>query len=435
MLAIVVSAVLAGCRTSACAEIDAEGAGTARPRRTGVAVGPSGPVRRVPETPESEQREKEPAQDSSQDSGKRPERPDFKLSGWIPRWRKKEGVASVLEHLSLFASVSPFAYRAGNDGRVRDTLKAKRAPWPELQRRARQNAVRIIPTFVWAEPATMARSLARADWRTRHIREIVDAVVQNGFDGADIDYETKSPAFRDAFSAFVVGLSRELHKGGRLLSCTVEPRTADQPPSAWRGVRAAAWANDYAVMAKACDEIRVMAYDQWRVGHGSRWRSRSPEPQVSHADIDWVDRVVAYTRRVVPAHKLLLGIPTYGWEFSVQGRRGDWRIQRLKALSFVDFSSRQQSAGMAQMPARRHQGGELVMDITRNARRRLLLMPDAQAVGHRIRLAKRHGLGGVVLFKLDGLADPALWKVLRQHLLHKSEKAIGSTELEARGER
>ncbi len=46
----------------------------------------------------------------------------------------------------------------------------------------------------------------------------------------------------------------------------------------------------------------------------------------------------------------------------------------------------------------------------------LLVMPDARAIEERIDLARRHGLRGVVLFKMDGQEDPRMWRVLRESI-------------------
>jgi len=42
----------------------------------------------------------------------------------------------------------------------------------------------------------------------------------------------------------------------------------------------------------------------------------------------------------------------------------------------------------------------------------VIVMSDARAVAERVALAREHGLAGVVLFKLDGAEDPALWTAL-----------------------
>jgi hypothetical protein len=56
----------------------------------------------------------------------------------------------------------------------------------------------------------------------------------------------------------------------------------------------------------------------------------------------------------------------------------------------------------------RSPGGELI--LRRGSR--VIVMSDARAVAERVALAREHGLAGIVLFKLDGAEDPALWDAL-----------------------
>ena len=53
-------------------------------------------------------------------------------------------------------------------------------------------------------------------------------------------------------------------------------------------------------------------------------------------------------------------------------------------------------------------GGELLARRGRG----VIVMSDARAVAERVALARERGLAGIVLFKLDGAEDPALWTAL-----------------------
>ncbi len=319
--------------------------------------------------------------------------PALELGGWLPYWRKEQGVARVLEHLSRFDHVSPFAFRVDADGTPRDTPRIARAPWPTLFSRARAAGVAVLPTVVWSDAATRAPVLGDPEARAAHVAALAALARDHGFDGLDIDYERKQGSEAAGFSAFVRELSAALVASGRRLSCTVEPRTADQPPPGTSAARASPFRDDYAVLGAHCDQVRVMAYDQ----HAIEAQSRS-EP--AHAALDWVRTVVRYTSSRIPPAKLHLGVPTYGWEL----RRRGARYERVRAVSFPELASLLARG----LPSERSPGGELLARRGRG----VIVMSDARAVAEHVALAREHGLAGVVLFKLDGAEDPALWTAL-----------------------
>jgi hypothetical protein len=319
--------------------------------------------------------------------------PAFELGGWLPYWRKQQGVARVLERLSRFDHVSPFAFRVGADGTPRDTPRIERAPWPALLARARAAGVAVLPTVVWSDAETRGPALVDPGARAAHVTALAQLARDHGFDGLDIDYERKRADEAAGFSAFVQQLSAALHADGRRLSCTVEPRTADRPPPGTSAARASPFRDDYGVLGAHCDQVRVMAYDQ----HAIEARPRS-EP--AHAGLDWVRAVVRYTSSHVPPAKLHLGIPTYGWEL----RRVGARYERVRAVTFPEIDSLLEGG----LRSERSPGGELI--LRRGSR--VIVMSDARAVAERVALAREHGLAGIVLFKLDGAEDPALWDAL-----------------------
>jgi spore germination protein len=125
------------------------------------------------------------------------------------------------------------------------------------------------------------------------------------FSGIDIDYEGKDMADKDVFSRFIVELAIALKYREYSLSCTVEARTNDFPPSGWHGVRAMAWANDYNVLNAYCDEVRIMAYDQAIVTKGAKteWHGDLKQLYAPLADIKWVEEIIKYSLRSIHKNK------------------------------------------------------------------------------------------------------------------------------------
>ncbi len=331
----------------------------------------------------------------------------FGIGCWLPYWKKKEGAAALLRHLELFEQFSPFCFRVREDGTLRDMARMDQAPWPGLLRAAGERGTAVIPTLVWFKSRERAAVLGDPARREAHVGWIAELAQRHGFSGVDIDYERKTVAEREDFSRFLTALSGRLHEQDRRLSCTIEPRTSDQPPGGVSGQRASPWANDYRVLARVCDQVRIMAYDRWSIDAAAREGQHSRAP--SHAGLEWVEAVVRYSVSRIDPGKLYLGIPTYGWEFEEQKRKGQLVYRRVRARSFSDIAGR---IGKRSVGSERGPGGELHL----RDGNKLVVMPDARAIEERIDLARRHGLRGVVLFKMDGQEDPGMWRVLRESI-------------------
>ena len=328
----------------------------------------------------------------------------FGIGCWLPYWKKSEGAAALLRHLELFEQVSPFCYRVREDGTLRDMARIEEAPWPELRRAAAGHDMAVIPTLVWFQARERAAVLGDTATRQAHVERIAELARRGDFTGVDIDYEGKTVPERDDFSRFLTELSSRLREQGRQLSCTVEPRTSDQPPRGVTGKKASPWANDYQVLGEVCDQVRIMAYDRWSIEAAGRVGAGPRLP--SHAGLQWVEEVVQYSVSRIDRKKLHLGIATYGWEFDERKGAGQPVYRRVRARSYTDLDERVRSgkAGRARGPS-----GEL---LVRNGNK-LVLMPDARAIADRVDLARRHGLRGGVLFKMDGQEDPRMWRVLK----------------------
>ena len=334
----------------------------------------------------------------------------LRVGCWIPYWHRGEGAKLATRHIRLFDSISPFAYEVTPEGRLIDKIKPRRRTWRRLYRAARLRGTAIIPTIAWKRAEDIHALLTNRAARKRHIDALVKLVSKHQYDGLDINYEGKHLRDRDHFSRFLAEVGRALHDHGALLSCTVEARTTDTPPSGRRAGASMAWANDFAAIGSLCDQVRLMAYDQWFVTHGrTRWSSQTPAPHAPGADIRWVEQAVRYALKTVPARKLVLGIPTYGWLFKLEGGPHAWSYERFSALSHVRAQRLISRFGAVRTRAA---GGELQLRYAKRGERRIGYLSDATSVREKINLARRLGLRGVVLFKIEGEEDPALWTVL-----------------------
>lgn len=338
----------------------------------------------------------------------------FFVSGWLPYWGKVAGADSLSRNLNLFTEINPFAYGVNPDGSLVDKMQISSAPWPELLKNASKDNVRIVPTILWGDAAAMHKVFTSSELLNSHIDAINEMLAKNNFSGVDIDYEGKDMADRDNFTLFLKALSGKLAAVGKSLNCTVEARAEENPPAGFSGTRAMSWANDYEALNNYCDTVRIMAYDQvFQTYRANTFESSDATPSAPNAGNDWVAAVMGYALRYITPEKLILGVPTYGWEFKLEKISQGYRYTRVKSVSFPEAMEK---ATKANVTPERNQGVELSFVYKNATGEDLVDFSDSVSVRQKIDLAKSLGIKGISLFKIDGLSDSKLFAVLKDEV-------------------
>lgn len=331
----------------------------------------------------------------------------FLYGGWLPFWEKQSGVGNITANLDKLNELSPFSYEVNPDGTLKDSFKTTgaTADWLKALHDLR---IAIVPTVAWLNGDQIHALISDKKKRKAHVANIAAMVLDNKFDGVDIDYEDKNAETRPYFSAFIKELAEKLHSKKKKLACTVEPRT----PAASRFKvipKDLEYANDYKILNAYCDEVRVMAYDQGRIDLLLNDAKGSSTYYAPVADPAWIRKVIAETAKTINRKKIILGIPTYGYEYQISNDNGSISYKRIRSVSFD--TAMELSAGLGIVPQKNSASELSFIYATGTVRQtRLVWFPDAEAIGEKIKLAKSLKLKGVYLFKLDGRADPAMWR-------------------------
>ncbi|NCN52265.1 hypothetical protein GW943_00420 [Candidatus Parcubacteria bacterium] len=367
---------------------------------------------------------------------------DLEVAGWVPYWQETLGTKSARLHMSSLDMIFPFGFTIKSDGTLKDLAGLDESKWKRLIRQADRDNTDVIPSIMSSDGQVLNRILSNTRSRTAHIAEIKKMVEDGRYAGVDIDYEGKLAETNPYFSLFLKELKAAI--GSKTLVCTIEPRTP--PESLYKVVPATInYSNDYKAIATHCDRVVIMAYDQQRADLSLN-NARKGAPYFPVSDIDWVRKVVAFALKDIPADKIMLGIPTYGYHYRVTVSP-DWyqSYERLGALNKPDL---EQIAKDYKVTPGRNLGGELnftyfpkespyrvlsALPVPKGTQKgneaaaqalmyanatgqtltfNLASYGDATSAQTKIDLAKEFGLRGVALFKIDGEEDPDIWKNL-----------------------
>ncbi len=373
----------------------------------------------------------------------------LEYSGWLPYWKEASSTQDVIGHLDQLKEINPFVYVVQPDGTIQDMAGIADEPWASLFVAARAKKVRVIPTVMWSDTTAIHRILSNASLRQKLEDDIAALVVREGFDGVDIDFEGKKAEDKNYFSTFLKGLYQRM--GKKWVMCSIESRTpiADRytstPPK-----DAGIYANDWVQINKYCDRVRFMTYDQETIDQKLNAAQKSA-PYAPVADVKWVEKAIRLAMQTISKNKIVIGVATYGYEWevaplSVSGYSYDklWAfnpryatdlaaqigatIQRNAAgeLSFSYLpqiqvppppkADQQLSTGnsneVTPIPAPLQNDNPAAVVLARSAIN-ILWWSDAVAIKQKVDLAKKLGVRGVAVFKLDGGEDQGIWNVLK----------------------
>ena len=370
----------------------------------------------------------------------------FEVSGWLPYWRAATSTADVIPHLNELTEVNPFVYALKSDGTILDQGPMSTSTWQTLVAAAKAQNVRVIPTIMTGSGDLLHSLLSSSKKRIALEKTIVALVKDNKYDGIDIDFEGKKAEDKNYFSTFLKGLYQRI--GRKFVMCDIEARTPLE--SRYYGTTvpgdAAMYANDFAAINKYCDRVRLMAYDQQGVDLKlAAQAASSSQLYAPVADPAWVEKVVALAAKSIKKNKLVIGIPTYGYEYAVTAYAGNsyvydvlWTFNPLYAAQVAQqygvaparapwgemTLSHIKDAGVATTTpplsaspyvanAAAVAASQYASSTNSHVDFRYLVWPDAQAIADKIALAQRLGVRGVAIFKLDGGEDQGIWQVLQ----------------------
>lgn len=154
------------------------------------------------------------------------------------------------------------------------------------------------------------------------IWEIGRTMQERQFGGLDIDFEYVLAEDRENYAAFVRLTTQVMNLFGYPVSVALAPKTsADQRGLLYEGI-------DHRLLGEAANHVMLMTYE-WGYSQG---------PPMAVAPLNMVRRVVEYAVSEIPAEKILLGIPNYGYDWPLPYERGTTRARTINNKEAVQLA-------------------------------------------------------------------------------------------------
>ena len=223
------------------------------------------------------------------------------------------------------------------------------------------------------------------------LANLLATVQEKDFQGVDIDFEYIRPEDRVPFAQFVADVRNFLSDYGCRVSVALAPKTSDtQTGLLYEG-------KDYRLLGEAADSVLLMTYE-WGYTYG---------PPMAVAPINKVRQVVNYAVTRIAPSKIDLGIPNYGY---------DWTLPYVKGTSQAATISNQEAIDIAVQAGASIQFNQVAMSpfyrYEKNGLQHEVWFEDVRSYREKFSLLPEYGLRGMGYWQIMKFFRPN-WLLLK----------------------
>jgi spore germination protein len=137
--------------------------------------------------------------------------------------------------------------------------------------------------------------------RQRLINNILAEMQRKDYYGVDFDFEYINREDRDLYTTLIAETAARVNPEGFIVTAALAPKTSIEQPGLLYG------GHDYAGIGSVADLVMLMTYE-WGYAFG---------PPMAVAPLNQVRRVLDFAVTQIPRSKILMGIPNYGYDWTL----------------------------------------------------------------------------------------------------------------------
>lgn len=220
------------------------------------------------------------------------------VNGYVFPSVKGEVLDSALPHLSY---ITPFSYGFKADGSLVTLADDVIVETARSKGVSPMMLLTTLNTDGQFDNTLSKMLLDDTEMQDYLIGNIIDMMQLKGYRVLAVDFEFVFPENRVAYAEFINRIKQAFEPYGYQVWVALAPKTSGTQ----KGLLYEA--HDYHLLGKAADRVLLMTYE-W----GYRY-----EPNMAVAPIHKLREVVDYALTEIPPEKILLGIPNYGYDFTL----------------------------------------------------------------------------------------------------------------------
>jgi len=327
------------------------------------------------------------------------------FSAWIPNWASKEGFDSLKNNFQKFSSISPVWYEVDKNGEIKSIFPSN---FNSIVNFAKEKNIELIPTITLFDHNYFSIIAKNQSSIEKHVKNIIQQVNANNYDGIDIDYESIKLKDKEAFFTIISSLSKEFKKLNKKLTVSVLAKWGDDV--VYNSLIETRQVHDYERLSEYVDQIRIMAYDF------TSSKSQYPGPI---APISFINQVLDYALSKSSSEKIVLGIHTYAYEWYTYDSNDKLAFDPTGGDLNTDSKNKTRvySFDLVKQAITKYQGerfffeGEKVFkysktnDAGTTIENRVLVYIDQEGIDSRISLAKQKGINNFIFWRLGNELD------------------------------
>lgn len=228
--------------------------------------------------------------------------------------------------------------------------------------------------------------------------DVIKIMKEKGYKGLDIDFEYLGAENREKYNQFLVKARDKTSENAFTLSSALAPKISDdQVGILYEG-------HDYEFHGKVNDYVYLMTYE-WG------WTGGPPR---AVAPINEVEKVIDYALTKIPKEKIMMGIPLYGYDWTLPYVEGESRARAISSQEAIDLAREYgvniEYDEVAQSPYFNY--------VDEEGREHEVWFEDARSAQAKFDLVKSRNIGGLFYWVL-GRDFPQNWLLLEDNFIPK----------------